>query len=82
MGDVGRTYELEVRRPREDHLPFLCHLNFTAMGGNFGDIIQVKELFRNFRFNIICSKSFEKADLSLYYLSVKIFITENQNTTN
>ncbi|XP_037294375.1 uncharacterized protein LOC119189290 [Manduca sexta] len=40
MGDVGRTYELEVRRPREDHLPFVCHLNFTAMGGNYGDIIQ------------------------------------------
>lgn len=41
MGDVGRTYELEVRRPREDHLPFVCHLNFTATGGNYGDIIQV-----------------------------------------
>jgi hypothetical protein len=41
MGDVGRTYELEVRRPREDHLPFVCHLNFTATGANYGDIIQV-----------------------------------------
>lgn len=41
MGDVGRTYELEVRRPREDHLPFICNLNFTATGGNYGDIIQV-----------------------------------------
>ncbi|XP_026734671.1 uncharacterized protein LOC113498735 [Trichoplusia ni] len=41
MGDVGRTYELEVRRPREDHLPFVCHLNFTATGGNYGDIIQL-----------------------------------------
>ncbi|KAI8436727.1 hypothetical protein MSG28_010210 [Choristoneura fumiferana] len=41
MGDVGRTYELEVRRPREDHLPFICHLNFTATGGNYGDIIQL-----------------------------------------
>lgn len=43
MGDVGRTYELEVRRPREDHLPFVCHLNFTANGGSYGDIIQVNK---------------------------------------
>ncbi|XP_013164823.1 PREDICTED: uncharacterized protein LOC106115808 [Papilio xuthus] len=41
MGDVGRTYELEVRRPREDHLPFICNLNFTATGANYGDIIQL-----------------------------------------
>ncbi|XP_047104481.1 uncharacterized protein LOC124733414 [Schistocerca piceifrons] len=40
-GDVGRTYELEVRRPREDRLPFLCHLNFTAAGGDYGDIVQL-----------------------------------------
>ncbi|GLV33885.1 uncharacterized protein CBL_11231 [Carabus blaptoides fortunei] len=39
-GDVGRTYELEIRRPREDRLPFLCHLNFTAGGGTLGDLIQ------------------------------------------
>lgn len=41
-GEVGRTYELEVRRPREDRLPFLCYLNFTAAGGMFGDLIQVQ----------------------------------------
>lgn len=46
MGDVGRTYELEVRRPREEHLPFVCHLNFTALGGNYGDIIQVLSVIR------------------------------------
>lgn len=40
-GDVGRTYELEIRRPREDRLPFLCHLNFTAAGGQLGDLVQV-----------------------------------------
>ncbi|XP_025410123.1 uncharacterized protein LOC112683335 isoform X2 [Sipha flava] len=40
-GEVGRTYELEVRRPREDRLPFLCYLNFTAAGGKYGDIIQL-----------------------------------------
>ncbi|XP_050531689.1 uncharacterized protein LOC126900213 [Daktulosphaira vitifoliae] len=40
-GEVSRTYELEVRRPREDRLPFLCFLNFTAAGNKFGDIIQL-----------------------------------------
>lgn len=40
-GDVGRTYELEIRRPREDRLPFLCHLNFTAGGADLGDLVQV-----------------------------------------
>ncbi|XP_025195451.1 uncharacterized protein LOC112594713 [Melanaphis sacchari] len=40
-GEVGRTYDLEVRRPREDRLPFLCYLNFTAAGGKYGDIIQL-----------------------------------------
>ncbi|XP_044729645.1 uncharacterized protein LOC123292996 [Chrysoperla carnea] len=41
FGEVGRTYELEIRRPREDRLPFLCHLNFTAGGGSYGDLIQL-----------------------------------------
>ncbi|KAK7874269.1 hypothetical protein R5R35_006304 [Gryllus longicercus] len=41
MGDVGRTYDLEIRRPREDRLPFLCHLNFTAGGGDYGDLVQL-----------------------------------------
>ncbi|XP_063227000.1 uncharacterized protein LOC134533409 [Bacillus rossius redtenbacheri] len=40
-GDVGRTYELEIRRPREDRLPFLCHLNFTAGGKELGDLVQL-----------------------------------------
>ncbi|XKL59052.1 hypothetical protein PGB90_000068 [Kerria lacca] len=40
-GDVGHTYELEIRRPREDRLPFLCFLNFTAAGGVYGDLIQI-----------------------------------------
>ncbi|KAG8037350.1 hypothetical protein G9C98_005560 [Cotesia typhae] len=40
-GDVGRTYEVEVRRPREDRLPFICHINFTAAGGDFGDLVQL-----------------------------------------
>jgi hypothetical protein len=41
FGDVGRTYDLEIRRPREDRLPFLCHLNFTAGGKDLGDLVQV-----------------------------------------
>lgn len=41
-GDVGRTYRVEVRRPREDRLPFLCHLNFTAAGSDLGDLVQVR----------------------------------------
>ncbi|KAI4501041.1 hypothetical protein M0802_003844 [Mischocyttarus mexicanus] len=40
-GDVGRTYRMEVRRPRNDRLPFLCHLNFTAAGSNLGDLVQL-----------------------------------------
>ncbi|XP_076375175.1 uncharacterized protein LOC117229697 [Megalopta genalis] len=40
-GDVGRTYWVEVRRPREDRLPFLCHLNFTAAGSDLGDLVQL-----------------------------------------
>lgn len=43
FGDVGRTYELEIRRPREDRLPFLCHLNFTAAGRDLGDLVQVRD---------------------------------------
>ncbi|XP_066996232.2 uncharacterized protein [Anabrus simplex] len=41
FGDVGRTYDLEIRRPREDRLPFLCHLNFTAGGKDLGDLVQL-----------------------------------------
>jgi hypothetical protein len=44
FGDVGRTYELEIRRPREDRLPFVCHLNFTAAGGQWGDLVQVSTI--------------------------------------
>ncbi|KYN07633.1 Cubilin [Cyphomyrmex costatus] len=40
-GDVGRTYRVEIRRPREDRLPFLCHLNFTAAGSDLGDLVQL-----------------------------------------
>lgn len=45
-GDVGKTYELELQKPLENRLPFLCHLTFTANGHIHGDLVQVgKELF-------------------------------------
>ncbi|XP_071448796.1 uncharacterized protein, partial [Hetaerina americana] len=40
-GESGESYELEVRRPAEDALPFHCMLNFTAAGGQHGDIVQI-----------------------------------------
>lgn len=48
-GDVGKTYELELGKPLEGRLPFLCHLTFTANGHNHGDIVQV-----SIRFKFIC----------------------------
>lgn len=38
-GETGKTYDIEIRKPKA--LPFVCHLNFTAPGGPYGDIIQV-----------------------------------------
>ncbi|XP_068086166.1 uncharacterized protein [Anabrus simplex] len=40
-GDVGRTYELELHRPREDRMPFICQLTFTAGGSGLGDLVQL-----------------------------------------
>lgn len=40
-GEVGRTYELEIKRPTEKQMPFLCYLNFTATGGEGGELIQL-----------------------------------------
>ncbi|KAK4874297.1 hypothetical protein RN001_013657, partial [Aquatica leii] len=40
-GDVGYTYELEVKRPHDNQIPFLCFLNFTAGGGSLGDLVQL-----------------------------------------
>jgi hypothetical protein len=41
FGEAGRTYDLELHRPKEDKIPFICHLTFTAGGGEFGDLVQV-----------------------------------------
>ncbi|KAJ3662082.1 hypothetical protein Zmor_006445 [Zophobas morio] len=41
FGEIGRTYELEVKRPTENQMPFLCYLNFTAGGGILGELVQL-----------------------------------------
>ncbi|XP_026688644.1 LOW QUALITY PROTEIN: uncharacterized protein LOC103523051 [Diaphorina citri] len=46
-GDVGNTYQLQLNKPREQKLPFLCHLTFTANGHVFGDIVQL--MFDSFK---------------------------------
>ncbi|XP_055620244.1 uncharacterized protein LOC129764786 isoform X2 [Toxorhynchites rutilus septentrionalis] len=48
-GEVGRTYELQLQphqlqqyqQQQNANTPFLCHLNFTAPGGAYGDIVQL-----------------------------------------
>lgn len=39
-GDVGKTYDLELHRPKEDKVPYICKLTFSAPGGDLGDIVQ------------------------------------------
>ncbi|XP_052901737.1 uncharacterized protein LOC128309403 [Anopheles moucheti] len=39
-GEAGRTYELQIQNPHGVY-PFVCHLNFTATGGLYGDIVQL-----------------------------------------
>ncbi|XP_028157307.1 low-density lipoprotein receptor-related protein-like [Ostrinia furnacalis] len=39
-GDIGRTYELELHRPREDLVPYVCLITITAAGGIHGDLVQ------------------------------------------
>ncbi|XP_045485141.1 uncharacterized protein LOC110995642 [Pieris rapae] len=45
-GDIGRTYELELHRPRQDLVPYVCLITVTAPGGIHGDLIQI--LFDSF----------------------------------
>ncbi|KAL1373925.1 hypothetical protein pipiens_005059 [Culex pipiens pipiens] len=42
-GNIGLTYDLELHRPKEDRIPYVCILTFTAAGGNNGDIVQVSQ---------------------------------------
>lgn len=48
-GNLGITYDLELHRPKEDKIPYVCELNFTAAGGVHGDIIQVSQRRRPVR---------------------------------
>lgn len=43
-GNLGITYDLELHRPKEDKIPYVCELNFTAAAGIHGDIIQVRRM--------------------------------------
>jgi hypothetical protein len=40
-GNVGTTYHMELHRPKEDKLPYVCLITFAAAGGANGDIVQV-----------------------------------------
>lgn len=40
-GTIGPTYSLELHRPKQDKIPYICILTFTAAGGTHGDIVQV-----------------------------------------
>ncbi|XP_011053058.1 PREDICTED: uncharacterized protein LOC105145301 [Acromyrmex echinatior] len=40
-GREGHTYKLDLPRPAEERLPFLCHLTFTAAGQGYGELVQL-----------------------------------------
>ncbi|KAL1491919.1 hypothetical protein ABEB36_012439 [Hypothenemus hampei] len=40
-GLIGKTYDFELHRPKEEKIPFVCHLTFAAAGGEYGDLIQI-----------------------------------------
>ncbi|VVC44282.1 Hypothetical protein CINCED_3A007418 [Cinara cedri] len=40
-GEVGKTYEFELHRPKPDKLPFVCFIKLDAPGHHLGDLIQV-----------------------------------------
>jgi hypothetical protein len=35
---------MELHRPKEEKVPFMCQLTFTAAGGVHGDIVQVSSV--------------------------------------
>ncbi|XP_054289663.1 uncharacterized protein LOC129004960, partial [Macrosteles quadrilineatus] len=66
-GDLGTTYELELHRPREDRLPFVCHLTLTAGSGSLGDIVQVTfESFTLGRFTSFLSGGCPDGEMQLW----------------
>ncbi|XP_031626059.1 uncharacterized protein LOC116342540 [Contarinia nasturtii] len=40
-GNLGMTNYIELIRPKDERLPFVCEMNFTAAGGIYGDIVQI-----------------------------------------
>nr|XP_018909717.1 PREDICTED: uncharacterized protein LOC109038906 [Bemisia tabaci] len=45
-GDIPTTYSLSLPRPKDEKLPFLCHLTFTANGRENGELVQL--MFESF----------------------------------
>lgn len=41
-GVIGKTYDLELHRPKGDKIPFICYLTFVASGGQYGELVQVQ----------------------------------------
>ncbi|XP_022903444.2 uncharacterized protein [Onthophagus taurus] len=66
-GEVGKTYELEIKRPNEEFIPFLCFLNFTATGKSFGELIQIS--FE--AFSVGTFESFTNEGCPEGYISIK-----------
>lgn len=58
-GDVGKTYDLTVNKSKDDRLPFLCHLTFTANGQTHGDIVQVERILKYYSDSFIPSSLFQ-----------------------
>lgn len=58
-GETGKTYELELKA-KHIKLPFVCNINFTALGGDLGgDLIQVSVYIhiRIFNFNFLITRA-------------------------
>ncbi|XP_054717996.1 uncharacterized protein LOC129227460 [Uloborus diversus] len=66
-GKAGIKYPLRVTGPFQRYLPFVCRVNFVAMGNDFGDLVELSFLsFQIGRFeftkdlNAACRKGFLK----------------------
>lgn len=66
-GKSGVKYPLRVTGPFQRYLPFVCQINFVAMGGDFGDSVELSFLsFQIGRFELkrdlasACRKGFMK----------------------
>ncbi|GIY12967.1 uncharacterized protein CEXT_65561 [Caerostris extrusa] len=43
-GKAGVKYPIRVTGPFQRFLPFVCKVNFVAMGGDFGDYVELSFL--------------------------------------